>query len=320
MAVRWVQRKSEEVLQTQVDFSDLQIQMSTSSLTLRNVHIHHPDRKNEMIGEIPEITFHLESFSELFRKEKPIEVTLKHPKIIFTTLRSGDWELSDRFPLMRRDSGQKRLSPFNVDKVSVQDGELEFHDGRMGTVIQLHKVQFSADHFQLPTAGNPLPITFDAQFNVGNAGSIVMKGQGDFLSPKTSFKATLKAQGLALPPYAAYYEAGLPVHVRSGTAYFETEVVCDQEKLHVPIHASVSGLKVDLKDHKTFEFVADDKVESMKNSKGMIETDLVVTGDLTRPKISFLTKFDASFSTGMKAVGHKIKSGFGKVKDFFTGK
>jgi uncharacterized protein DUF748 len=310
LVTRWAHQKAEELLKTRVDFSDLQIGLVSRSVTLKDVQIYHPDRKNEKIGEISKMVIHLESLHDLFHKSTPIEIQLDHLKLVFATTPSGDWELSDRLPLMRRGQGEARLTPFDVDKISVDDGELEFHDGRVGTLIKLTKIQFHADHFQRPTPEDLLPIPFEAHFFVGNSGEIQMKGKGDFLSPKTSLKADLTVESLPLPPYAAYYERGLPVHVTNGLAYFTAKVECDQDILRIPIHASVSDLQVALKEHKSFGFVADYKLDSMKDENGRIGTDLRVSGDLRHPKIAFLTKFDVSVGEGAKAFGHKIKSFF----------
>jgi len=316
---RLAHQKAEAALQTHVEFADVDLDIRSGTVTFSQVSVYHHDRKQEKIGEIPVMAVRLRNLRDIFEKNQPVELTLENPRIKFATTRSGAWELSGRIPLMNRESGEWPLAPYDVDAITVKDGELEFRDGRMGTVIKLSKIQFHAERFREATPDAPLPVKFEAKFIVGGSGRIEAKGEGDFLSTKTSFQADIKVEALPLAPYAAYYESALPVYVRGGAAYFSAKATCDRDKLKIPIHASVSGLRVDLKKHKNFEFVADYKIDSMKDSRGMVVADLMVGGDLQKPRITFLTKFDAGVGVGMKAVGKKIKSGFGKVKNFFSG-
>jgi uncharacterized protein involved in outer membrane biogenesis len=326
---QFADQKARELLATPVAFSDLSLHLQEGSVILRRLNIYHPDRRTEKIGEVEEMTVRLRSLSELFRKSKEIQIVLKHPKFIFTTTRTGDWELANRIPLMRVGAGEARLTPFNIEKISVEEGDVEFQDGRVSqppTVTRLTKVNAVLDHFRRPTPQEPFPVEFQAQGLLQNSAPMELKGEGDFLSPKISFSADLKVQGFSLPPYAPYYEAGLPVYVRQGVAAFSAQIQCQGEILHGPIHASVSGLKVELKKNKLFEFVADDAVNSLKDKNGNVPMDLLVTGNLRRPQFIVLTDFEAAAKKGVgeafKGVGRDIKegtkSGWRKFKGAFS--
>jgi len=326
--VKFADRKAEEVLAAPVEFSDLSPRFQVGSVTFRRVKIFHPDRKAETIGEVKEVTVRLRSLSELFHRSKAVEVVLHHPRFVFATTRTGDWELAGRIPLILTGTAQARLAPFNVEKISVKEGEVEFRDGRVSqppTVTRLSKVEAVLDRFRLPTLTEPLPVQFQARGLLQDSASFDVKGKGDFLSPKISFSADLKMNGLPLPFYAPYYEGTLPVHVRGGLALLSGHLQCQGDILHGPLHASVLGLVVDLKKNKAFEFAADDAVNSLKDKNGNVPMDFLVTGDLRRPRFVVLTDFEGAALGGvpkaLKGTGHKIsegtKAGWRKVKGVF---
>jgi len=317
----YIRQKGEEVLKTHWEFSKMVLDPLGREVFLHDVKVYHPDRKNETIAQVDEVRIELKSLASLLHSYRPIEITLEHPKILFATTHNGDWELAGRIPLLQRGEGEKRLDPFDIETVAVQDGSVEFRDGRKGVVIPLSKVEFKADHWRLPSKEEPLPVSFEASFKILNSAEAKVKGKGDFLSPQTSLSADLKVKGLPLPPFAPYYEQGLPARVVQGAASFSVQARCDGDRLHVPVHSEVSGLKIELKKNKAFGFMADSIVDQMKNSRGNVEIDLMISGDLRRPQFVVLTDLDPTVGQGIKATGHEIKegvkSGWKKFKGLF---
>jgi hypothetical protein len=306
----YVKDKGEKVLGTRFEFSRLDLYPSLGQVVVHDVRVFHPERKEEVLAEVEEMSVRLSAFTSIFQKDKPITIDLRHPKIHFATVQSGEWELAGRIPLIARGEGERRLNPFNIDSISVEEGEIEFRDGRVGPVISLSKVQFKADHWRLPTSQDPLPVHFDGSFFIRNSAQATVKGTGDFLSPQTSLTAELKVKGLVLPPLAPYYEAPLPVRILSGAASFSTKAQVEKDQLKVPLHAEVSGLKVELKKHKAFDFAADMVVDSMKNSRGNVDLDMMIAGDLRRPKFIILTDMNSPIGAVLKQTGREIKEGF----------
>jgi hypothetical protein len=123
-------------------------------------------------------------------------------------------------------------------------------------------------------------------------------------------KAEIKVRGLVLPPLAPYYEGPLPARIISGSASFSTQATIEKDQLKVPVHAEVSGLKVELKKNKAFGFAADMAVDSMRNARGNVELDLMIAGDLRRPKFIVLTDLNSPIGAVLKQTGKEIKEGF----------
>lgn len=328
---RIAQGQAHRLLQTRVEFSEVELDFLKRIVTVHNLKVFHPDRANEMLVEVEKLRMSL--WGNPFRKiDAPkIAIHLEKPKILFITDRRGEWEISNRVPMLRRGPGEERLKPFDVEEVTVTDGELIFRDGRVSRppiVTSLKDIQLRVEELGLPTEQNPLPAKFVTSFKIGDSAKAQLEGKGDFLSPKTSLAAKLTVAGLPLPPYAAYYDHGLPVRILKGYASFSTHASCEQDYFHIPARARVSDLQVELKKQKAFGFVADMAIDSLKNRHGQVELDFLIQGPLTHPQILVLTDFNkavqAGFSQKMKGVGTTIKegtkSGFGKVKDFFTGK
>jgi hypothetical protein len=319
---------SEELLQTRVEFSSVQVNFLEGSVTLKGFNIYHPDRRDEKIAEAKNVTFRLQYFPMLTKNLKQLEIDLDHPKFIFATTRTGDWELSNRIPLLRKGAGELRLRPFDIESVSVDEGELEFRDGRISAppmITKLTKIKVRVNHLALPSLQNTLPTFFGAEFLIQNSGKVEIEGKGDFLSPKTSFNSKVRVKGISLPSFAPYYEHGLPVHVLQGIAAFSSELTCTKDLLNGPTHSTISGLKVELKDKKIFGFAADIAVGSLKDQNGNVALDLLITGNLQNFRILLLTDVNKAVMKGMtgkveqvgKNIGHGVKSGFQKLKSVF---
>lgn len=317
----YIRQMGDKALQTRWEFANMELNPLNGEVLLHGVKVYHPDRKNETIAQMDEMEIKLKSLSSLLEKIQPIEIKLKHPKILFATNRNGEWELAGRIPLIQRGREDKLLAPFDIENILVQDGEVEFRDGRKGVVIPLSQVKFKAEQWQLPTKKNPLPVEFEASFKIANSTEARAKGHGDFLSRQTSLTADLEIKGLSLPPYAPYYDHGLPARVVSGLASFSTKARCENDQLHVPVHAEVSGLQIELRKNKGMGFMAESIVEEMKNSRGNVEIDLMISGDIRKPQFVVLSDLEPSMGQGFKAAGREVKegtkSGWRKFKGLF---
>ena len=321
----FIQQKSWELLGTEMEFVDFQADFSPPGIHLRGVQIHHPDRKKEKISELNGLSFQLEDLSS-----KRIKIHLHQPRIVFITNREGDWELAGRIPLIRRGEKEGRLTPLDVEELEVSGGEVEFRDYRVSqppVITRLQGIDFRLKGLRHATPENPHPSVFEAEFKTEEGARFEIKGKGSFLSPKTSFQADLKVQALPLPRYAAYYQGPtVPVHIQSGSASFAAVVLCEEDQLKAPVHAEIRGLQVELKKNKSFQFGAEMALDSLRNSRGNVEMDLMISGDLRRPRFAILTDFEAAFKKAIgdkfKGVGKSIsegtKSGFRKVKGIFT--
>ena len=310
---KFVHRKAETILATPIHFEKMELLPFEKKLIFHQVKIPHPDRPAETLGEIEKVVLKVQSFPLRFEAARPVEMELHRAKLTFTTNRNGEWELAGRIPLLTRGPSNPGLAPLDLEEIRLHDGEIEFRDGRVSSpplAIKLAKVEFVAHNWDHPTSSEPLPVNFTAEFVLLGTGSAKLTGEGDFLSTRTSFQAELKMKNLPLAPLAAYYERGLPARVKGGSAAFSTRVRCDQDQLKMPIHAEVSGLRIELKKNKEMQFMADSVVDTMKNARGNVEMDIMVSGDLKHPRFVVLTDLEPSLAQGFKAAGNEIKQGF----------
>jgi hypothetical protein len=139
---RYVKEEGEKILRTRFEFSGLDLNLPLGQVILHGVRVFHPDRPGETIGEVEEMSVRLRSLTSIFQKDKPIEINLRHPKSTLgrsglpahSLLRGGgDWPPQHRYDFWTG---------------------VEFRDGRVGRHSP-SRVQFKADHWQLPTPEDP---------------------------------------------------------------------------------------------------------------------------------------------------------------------
>jgi len=326
-SAQFAEAQMERVLQSDVKFAELEIHPLEREVTLRKLEVFHPEAPDRVLLRADKVS--LRSLGILFGKNfTQLEILMERPEIWFTTNRRGKWELSGKVPLIRRGKDEVRLKPFNVERLKVKEGIIHFTDGRvkMGTEITDAKLELKG--LRLATPEEKFPSSFEAWFVVAGA-KMTLVGRGDFLSPQTSLQAQWTVSAFPLPPYAPYYDNGLPVRIQRGSASFSSEANIAEDRLNIPVHAKVRNLDLELKKKNTLQqFGSDLAVKSLTNEKGQVELDLVVQGDLQRPRFTILTDFKKAAVAGMtepfKKAGSKIKAGtqtgFRKVKNFFSGK
>jgi len=323
----FAESQMERLLQTDVEFSDISFDLMRRRVSLHKVKIFDPKQPEKIIGNIKRLSLRAMEIP-LVGNSNQLEIILDHPDILFETNRRGEWVLSNKIPLMRRGKGEARLKPFNVEDIRVKDGRIVFQDGRVNKKTQVTDANLSLHKLRLPTPEEKHPSKFEATLVVAGS-KMKLKGRGDFLSPKTSLQAQWTVTGFPLPPYAPYYDRGLPVRIQRGTADFSTQARIEGDRVNIPIHARVNNLGLELKKRNAFnQFGSDLAVKSLTNERGEVELDLVVKGNLQRPLFVILTDFKKAAMAGMtdpfKKAGSKIKegtkTGFGKVKNFFSGK
>jgi hypothetical protein len=330
---RMALQKAEELLQTHIELSSASLQLLQGSVVLRGLKIYHPDRKKEKIAEAGRVSLKLNYFPMIFGHLGELILEMDHPKLIYTTTRSGQWELSNRIPLLRKGKGEARLTPFNIERITINGGEVEYRDGRVTsppTVTRLSDIDVRVRRVQLATKEDPLPAKFDAEFDIQKAGRFQMEGRGDFLSPKISFDSEVKLTSLPLPPFAPYYEPSLPVRIRRGTLAMSSKAKCEKDYLRAPAHATISGLEVEPKGTKIFGFTSDRVVQSLKDKEGNVELDILIAGNIRNPQFHLVGDLSGAFVKGLsqglmkltaeeigKGVKEGVESGLEKLKGLF---
>lgn len=319
---RWATHEAQRLLETDVRIASAEIRLLQGEVVAQGIEVFHPDRKKETMIEVGRVNIRLKLLPLITGGLAGIEFQMEHPKFVYATTKTGQWELSKRIPLFMRGEGEKRL-PVNIDEITIKDGEVDYRDGKVGKTTRIDDIDVSVQHVRLPTKDQPLPANFKMSFDIAGGGSFNMKGKADFLSPKISFESDANLGGLPLPPYAPYYDNGLPVRITRGSMAMSSHARCDDDYLKAPAHVVISGLAVEPKQAKLFGFAANTVVDAIKDRKGQLELDLMINGNIRNPQFHVMTDltagFVASLSKGLimaipNQIGDVLKGGGGEVK------
>jgi len=314
--------EAERLLQTRVRVANSELRILEGRVIAQGIEVFHPDRKDEKIIEVTRAAIQIKPWSMLFGKLAHVEFEINHPKLIYTTTKSGQWELSKRIPLFMKGEGEKRL-PVNIDEITLKDGEVEYIDGKVGMTTKIKDIDAKVRNVRLPTPEDKLPATFQMSFDIGGGGHFTMKGKADFLSPKVSFDADANLAELPLPRYAPYYDKGLPVRITHGSMAMSSPAKCENDYLKAPAHVVISGLAVEPKQAKLFGFAANTVVDAIKDRNGQLELDMMISGNIRNPQFHVMTDltagFIASLSKGLvmaipNQIGDVLKGGGEEIK------
>lgn len=321
-------RTAKRALKMEVSISSAELRLLTGSVRIKHLAVYHPQRKDETFIEADRVDLDVD-LAQLFIGRKPsVSVVIDSPRLVYATDKRGDWELKSQVPLFRRGTGERRL-PLNVDRIIIDDGFVEFRDGKVGKTTKLSDIDLDVKRVQLPTEDDPLPSTFDLEFEIDGAADVSMKGRADFLSPTISFDSDIKLTGLPVPPFSPYYDrGGMPVAITRGFMAMTSHAICREDYLRAPAHMTLSSLRVEPKKKNIMGFAADRVVESLKDRDGRLELDVMITGNIRSPNFhvasSVSKAFAGSFSKVLvkdvpdkleeagKGIGSKIKGLFEK--------
>ncbi len=322
---------AERVLQMKVRISNAELHVLSGSVLINDMAVYHPTRKDETFIEADSVSMGLK-ISPIFVGKKPwLRVDIDAPKLVYVTDRRGNWELRDQVPLFRRGKGERRL-PLNVERITIDDGFIEFRDGKVGKTTKLSDIEVDVKKVQLPTEKDPLPAKFELSFKIDGTAKYKMKGRADFLSPKISFDSDIKLTGLSLPPFAPYYDKrSMPVRITRGNLAMTSHAKCKDDYLNAPAHMTITSLSIEPKKTAILGFAADRVVDNLKDKHGRLELDAMITGNIRSPNFHITNDlsqaFAGSFAKGLtqgmkdlpgkledvgKDIGSKVKGLFGK--------
>ncbi len=329
----YAEQLAEKLLETEVSLSSAELQLLSGSVVINDLKVYHPKKKDETFMEAGAVAARLVFVPMLWGNPARLSVRIDNPKMVYETNRRGEWELRKQIPLFRRGEGERRL-PLNVESIIINDGEIEYRDGKAGKTTYVTDLDVDVTDVMLPTEGDVLPSEFDVDFIIDHAAKFKMTGQADFLSPKISFKSKIRMKGLPLPPFAPYYDRkDLPVRIKRGTLAMTSEATCKNDYLNAPAHMTITKLKVEPKSKLIMGFAADSVVEGLKDKKGNLELDVLITGNIRSPQFQVMSSISRAFSRELgkslvedvpgrlKGVGEGIKkgtkSGVEKLKGLF---
>jgi len=315
--------KAEELLQMKLEISSAELQLLEGGVVVRGLKVYNPLRPAEIVMEVSRAAVRIKILPMISGDLAAVELDLDHPKLIYATTKAGAWELSNKVPLFRRGQGEKRL-PVNIDEIVMKDGEVDYRDGRVGLTTKVSAIDLKVSHVRLPTQKDPLPARFKMTFEINHEAKYKMDGRADFLSPKITFDSEAALTGLSLPPFAPYYDHGLPVRITRGSLSMTSHAKCENDYLKAPAHVVLSGLQVEPKQAKIFGFAANTVVDALKNKNGRVELDMMINGNIRNPQFHVMTDLTAGFiqelSHGLvmaipNEIGDVLKGAGGGVKN-----
>lgn len=324
---------AEKLLETEVTLSSAELQLLNGSLVVNDLKVYHPKKKDETFIEAGAIAARLVFVPMLWGNPARLSLRIDDPKMVYETNRRGEWELREQIPLFRRGKGERRL-PLNVESIIINDGEVEYRDGKVGKTTQVTDIDADITDVMLPTEDDVLPSDFEVDFIIDKAAKFKMTGQADFLSPKVSFKSKIRMKGLPLPPFAPYYDRkDMPVRVKRGTLAMTSDATCKNDQLNAPAHMTITKLEVEPKSKLIMGFASDAVVEHIKDKKGNLELDVLITGNIRHPQFQVMGSISRAFSrelgkslvkdmpSKLKDIGEGVKkgtkSGVEKLKGLF---
>jgi hypothetical protein len=320
---------AEHYLQMEVKISSAELHLLSGSLRINDMAVYHPKREGETFIEADSVDVGF-GIAPVFIGGKPwLKVEINSPKLVYVTDRRGEWELKNQVPLFRRGKGEKRF-PINVERITINDGFVEFRDGKVGKTTKLSDIDLDVKKVQLPTEKDPLPAKFNLTFKIDKSAKFKMKGRADFLSPKISFDSDIKLSSLPLPPFAPYYDRkSMPVRITRGSVAMTSHARCKDDYLNAPAHMTISGLRVTPKKAAILGFASDRVVNNLKDKHGHLELDTIISGNIKSPRFhitsnlsqAFAKAFTKSLVADVKDMPFKVEDvgqGIGsKVKDLF---
>jgi hypothetical protein len=330
LVTRIAHREAEKLLASKVEIAHARLHLLEGKIVVSGLKVYNPLREDETYIEADAIELSLAYSPLIFRQLLQIKLVIDDPRLIYETDRSGNWILSKKIPLMRRGKKEEegRLPVFNVEKIVINDGEVEYRDGKVTkqpTVTKLDNIDLKVTNVRLPTEDEKLPAKFDLEFRINKQAKYHMEGRADFLSPKISFVSDISLRGLSIPPFAPYYDTRkMPVRVTRGILAMKSHAVCEKDYLNAPAAATISDLEVEPKGRNILGLRAQSVVDGLKDQDGNMKMDMLISGNIRSPQFHITTQFSnafaKAFASGLVDVGKEFGGGLpGVGKDIEEG-
>lgn len=333
---QYVTLQARRLLNTEVTLGRAEIHPLSFSLSVHQLMIFHPSFHSQPVASIDTLHLKTNLSSLIFHRQIALSLEIENPQLTYTLTPQGRWDLSGKFPLLNRGKNEKRMTPFNVEKIKIHDGKLTYQDYSISsppTVTKIHSIEVIVKNLQLPEEANRLPTAFESTFDIENEGKFTISGRGDFLSPHINFESDVTLKDISIAQFQPYYQKDLPVTVQGGTLKLTSHAVCIHDMLKAPAHLSISQLKVVPNKNMLFGFAAGSIVASLKNKNGNVELDVTIAGPITNPQFHLSTNLSQAFVKGLSSsltegvsntlgdvgsgVSEGIHSGMEKLKRLF---
>lgn len=332
---RFALKEAERMLASKVEIDGAQLHLLRGKVIVNGLRVYNPLREEEIYIRVSKIEVGLAYSPLVFSQLLKVKVEIDAPRFIYETDRNGNWILSKKIPMMRRGKKEEegRLPVFNVEKIAINDGEVEYRDGKVTkepTVTRLDDIDLDVTNVRLPEEEGELPAEFELSFRINKEADYEMEGRADFLSPKISFETDIKLQDLNIPPFAPYYDSRkMPVRVTRGILAMTSHAVCKNDYLNAPATANIRKLEVEPKGKNILGFPSTSVVEGLKDQDGNMKIDMLITGNIRSPEFHITNQFSQAFSKAFagelanvgKQVGgtlkEETKSGLDKLKGLF---
>lgn len=225
-------------------------------------------------------------------------VTLSHAEInvlagglVIHDLKVGDFltiqKVVVRLPLLALLKKQKP-----APNITMTNGKYTYRDRAVGKTTILSDIDAKIK-------GNG---TFSIQTRLDDKAPLSVKGSGDLFAKQISFEAKAALKQLPLSPFEPYYDDPTgKFRIIRGSVTLTGPVTCKKNKLHSPLHATVHNLEIEPKQQMLFGFAADKVLAELKDQKGNLELDLLISGDIKSPQFRLLTDLNRAIGNAIAA-------------------
>jgi hypothetical protein len=155
------------------------------------------------------------------------EIDLRSPKINFVTAPEGKEKQKEQIePSSNWTDVVKDLTPFNINRFSIQDGEVHFRDFDSKPQVNIYVQKLNAEARNLTNSedrSGSLVATFDGRGTAMGSGKVRFKGSVDPYAKAPTFDADFSLSDLDLRQLNPYLRAYANVDVERGTFSVDAE-------------------------------------------------------------------------------------------------
>jgi uncharacterized protein DUF748 len=204
----------------------------------------------------------------------------------------------------------KDLVPFDINRFSIQNGEVHYRDFGSEPNVDIYVQDIQAEARNLTNSeerAGSLVATFDGRATAMRSGRISFKGQVDPYAKEPTFQTAFKLNGLDLPQLNPYLRAYANVDVEKGTFSLDAEFAASQGKFEGYVKPFIDHLDV-LRWQSEKESFPNKVWQALVEGTNNLIKDK--SRDRTAARIPFEGRFDQPKIGIWSAIGSVLRNGF----------
>lgn len=267
-----------------------QINVTTSYVALKGIHIEDPQTKLELLN-IDEIRVTPMIWTLLSRQNIIISsIVFDNP--YFFIYRSRDSVLTGPGISERKrktEPEKKTTGIITIKKIKIKSGYLRFIDHKNNeppAIIKLVSLQSEISNIKHPfPVNNRSPLVLKSKISKeNNGGDISIKGWIDLESMNLDLKIDLS--DVDMKPFEPYYEKKFGDLIKGGNATIVSSVIINNHFLDVNGNLRLFNLDINEKSSLQGVITKETLSQILKKQDNQVKTDFSVKGDLQNPQFS----------------------------------